>query len=448
MTLLIRNASYVVRDPEHVERDWDVLIEGNKITRIGPDLVAPEDATTIDAAGCTIIPGLINAHTHLYQNFLKAVPKDLPLEPWCNEVLFPSIAVLREEFKAGNSRPAYLWSALASIEMIRGGTTLCLNMDIASEEVLHAWQDLGMRGSLGVVLTNVGIPVGLRKEEEQLREDVMHFINTWHQPAGRIQIALAPSAAFLCDDALLCWTANQAEANELGVQIHVAETQDEVDEAMRERGVHPVEWLDEAGLVNSRLSAVHCVHVGQAEIERLSQAGALVVHCPKSNMKLADGIAPINDILASGVPVSLGSDGCASNDLLDMWEEMRAAVFIARVSTGRADALTAADAFRMATIEGAQVCRVNAGRIEAGRLADLAIVDLSRAHIRPFHDLINALVFCARADDVRDTIIDGQIVMRNREMISAKESELLEELDDIKDGLRANRDKFKFDVNL
>ncbi|MCJ7824124.1 MAG: hypothetical protein MUP44_04445, partial [Anaerolineales bacterium] len=109
MTLLIRNASYVVRDPEHVERDWDVLIEGNKITRIGPDLVAPEDATTIDAAGCAIIPGLINAHTHLYQYLLKAVPKDLALEPWCNEVLFPSISVFREEFIAGNSRLAFLW---------------------------------------------------------------------------------------------------------------------------------------------------------------------------------------------------------------------------------------------------------------------------------------------------------------------------------------------------
>lgn len=448
MTLLIQNASYVVLDPDHVERDWDVLIEGNKITRVGPDLVAAEDATTIDAAGCAIIPGLINAHTHLYQNFLKAVPKDLLLEPWCNEVLFPSIAVLREEFKAGNTRPAYLWSALASIEMIRGGTTLCLNMDIAIEEVLHAWQDLGMRGSLGVVLTNVGLPVGLRKEEKQLRDDVMQFINTWHQPSGRIQIALAPSAAFLCDDALLRWTADQAQANDLGVQIHVAETQDEVDDAMRERGFHPVEWLDEAGLVNSRLSAVHCIHIGPVEIEHLSRAGVQVVHCPKSNMKLADGVAPIHEMLEASIPVSLGSDGCASNDLLDMWEEMRSAVFLARVFTGKADALTAADAFRMATIEGARACRVNAGRIEAGRLADLAIVDLSRAHILPFHDLINALVFCARADDVRDTIIDGQIVMRNREIISANESELLEEFEAIKDGLQANREKFKFDINL
>jgi 5-methylthioadenosine/S-adenosylhomocysteine deaminase len=448
MNLLVQNAAYIVCTPEHVERDWDVLVEGNRIAAVGPGLKAPKQATVIDARGCAVIPGLINAHTHLYQNLLKAVPKDLPLEAWCNEVLFPTVAILREKLISGDSRLPYLWSALGSMEMIKGGTTCCHNMGLLSEGVTCAWQDTGLRGVAGTVLTNLALPGNIRLDEDELRNNALMHITQWHKPDDRIQVSLAPSTVFLCDSDLLQWARDQAEQHDLGVQIHIAETADEVRDAEREWGLHPVGWLNQLDMLNDRLSAVHCVHVTQKEIAQLADGGVKVVHCPKSNMKLASGIAPVADMLRSNVAVSLGTDGCASNDLLDMWEEMRAAVFLARVSTGKADALSAADVLRMATIEGARACRVDAGRIEAGRLADMAIVDLGGVHMRPVHDLINTLVFCTRADDVRDTIIDGQVVMQERQVVNVDEASLLLELEEVEAALFAGRESFQFDVDF
>lgn len=448
MALLVQSASYLVCSPTHIERDWDVLVEGNHISAIGPGLKPPQQATLINARGCAVIPGLINAHTHLYQNLLKAIPKDLPLEAWCNEVLFPTVAALREEMRNGDSRPAYLWSALGSVEMIKGGTTCCHDMDILSDGVVRAWQDTGMRGVAGMVLTNLALPGNIRQDEEELRNHALMQASQWHNPKGRIQVSLAPSTVFLCDEGLLRWARDQARQHDLGVQIHVAETADEIRDAEREWGLRPVGRLDQLDMLTDRLSAVHCVHVTEEEIARLADRGVLVVHCPKSNMKLASGIAPVADMLRANVAVSLGTDGSASNDLLDMWEEMRSAIFLARVSTGKADALSAADALHMATIEGARACRVNAGRIEVGRLADMAIIDLGGSHMRPMHDLINTLVFCTRADDVRDTIIDGEVVMRERQVTNVDEAGLLLELEGIEAALFAGRDNFQFNVAL
>jgi len=448
MDLLLQNAGYVVCTPEHVERGWDVLVEGDRIAAVGPGLKAPRQAAVMDARGCAVVPGLINAHTHLYQNLLKAIPKDLPLEAWCNEVLFPTVAALRQELDAGNSRLAYLWTALASVEMIRGGTTCCYDMDILAEGVVRAWQEIGLRGVAGATLANLALPDDIRRDEDDLRNDLLRQVDQWHGAGGRIQVSLAPSAVFLCDGALLEWARDQCVQHDLGMQIHIAETADEVRDAELAWGMHPLARLEQQDMVNERLSAVHCVHVTQKEIAQLADGGVTVVHCPKSNMKLAAGIAPVVDMLRSNVSVSLGTDGCASNDLLDMWEEMRAAVFLARVSTGKADALTAADALRMATIEGARACRVDAGRIEPGRLADMAIVDLGGVHMRPVHDLVNTLVFCTRAEDVRDTIIGGQVVMQDRQVMTVDEASLLSELEKVESELFAGRESFRFNVDF
>ncbi len=429
MTLLIHHATYLLRDAGRIECDRDLLIEGNRIAAVGHDLPMPPQTEVIDARGCAVIPGLINAHTHLYQNFLKGVGAGLRLVPWCEAVLFPIVDVILQEQLAGNQRPAYLWSALGALEMIRAGTTCCQNLDVSADAVFQAWADIGLRGVGAITLADGWIPADIMTASDRLKQSALSYVERWHNPAGRITISLGPSAPFLCSDDLLAWARDTAEAHDLGIHIHVSETASEVADALRDWGMRPLERLEALGLLSERVSAVHCVHVNEAEIELLARHGVTVVHCPKSNMKLADGAMSWPALKAAGVEVALGNDGCASNDLLDVWEEMRAAALLGSIAADDPAAITPADVFRAATEGGAQACRVDAGTLDPGRLADLVIVDLSAPHLRPIHNILPTLVFCARAADVRDVIIDGQVVMRQRQVLTVGETALVTEAD-------------------
>lgn len=429
MALLIRRARYLFHDADRVECDVDLRIDGNRIVAIGPHLPVPPDAEIIDARGCAVIPGLINAHTHLYQNLLKGVGAGLRLVPWCDQILFPMVdAVLREK-RAGNQRPAYLWSALGALEMIRAGTTCCQNLDVSMDGIFQAWGDVGLRGVGAITLADAWIPADVMTERDDLIRSTLDYVARWHDPAGRITISLGPSTPFLCSEALMAWVRDTARAHGLGIHIHVSETAAEVAESLRDHEVRPFERLERLGLLGDQLSAVHGVHLSHAEIDLLARRGVTIVHCPKSNMKLADGIMPWPALKAAGVPVALGNDGCASNDLLDMWEEMRTAALLGSIGANDPAAVTPADVFRAATEGGARACRVDAGALYPGRLADITVVDLSGPHLRPVHNILHTLVYCARAADVRDTIVDGRLVMRERSILTVDEARLLEEAD-------------------
>jgi 5-methylthioadenosine/S-adenosylhomocysteine deaminase len=207
---------------------------------------------------------------------------------------------------------------------------------------------------------------------------MLEFVSMHHHPDGLTTVFAAPSTLFLCSDDFLVWAGEQSRLYNLGIQIHIAEIASEVEDIVKETGHTPVEHLEHLGLLNPQLSAVHCVHLHEHDIELLAKRGALAVHCPKSNMKLADGVAPV-------------------------------------------------EAFQMATTQAARVARLDAGELQPGKLADVAVLDLRATHLQPFHDKdpLNMLVFCARADDVRDTIIHGKIVMRNRRLVQVNESDLL-----------------------
>ena len=429
MDLLIRRAAYLLHDADRFERDADLLIEGNRIAAIGHNLLAPPGAEIMDARGCAVIPGLVNAHTHLYQNLLKGVEAGLRLVPWCDAVLFPMVDVILQERRAGNRRTAYLWSALGALEMIRAGTTCCQDLDMSANAIFQAWTDVGLRGVGAITMADAWIPADVMTESDRLKQSLLKYVDRWHDPAGRVTISLGPSTPFLCSAGLLEWIRDVSEARDLGIHIHVSETAGEVADALRDWGMRPVKYLESLGLLSERLSAVHCVHVDGTEIELLTRHGVTVVHCPKSNMKLADGVMDWPALQAAGVEVALGNDGCASNDLLDMWEEMRAAALLASVTADDPAVLTPADVFRAATEGGARACRVDSGTLDLDRLADIAIVDLSAPHLRPLHDILQTLIYCARAGDVRDTIIDGQVVMRQRQIVTVDEAALVEEAD-------------------
>jgi 5-methylthioadenosine/S-adenosylhomocysteine deaminase len=262
-----------------------------------------------------------------------------------------------------------------------------------------------------------------------IERQTLEYVERWHQvpsDSPRTQIALAPSTPFTTSAELLHWTREQRDRLGLATQIHVAETRYEVEEIGRRYGTTPLAYLDRFGLVDHRLSAVHCVHMTDQDLDMIQERGVIPVYNPKSNMKLGSGIAPIAEMLRRGIPVALATDGSASNDLLDMFEEMRAGALLQKVAGEDPSVITAADLFRMATENGAKAARIDAGTLDPGRLADLALVDLSGVHLTPVHDIINSLVYCAQGSDVKTVIIDGRVVLQDWKLLTMDEGAILE----------------------
>lgn len=428
LTVLIRNAAYLVRSADRVERGCDVLIEGTRIAGVGH--YAPQAGwDVIDATDSAVIPGLVNAHTHLYQNFLKGLNDGVPLVEWCDQVLYPAADVIHtDHWHAHDERLGYTWSLVGALEMIKAGTTCCINMDMTMDAVFQAWLDIGFRGVGAVTLRDQWIPDKLRRSSEMDRCAALDYADRWHNvppESPLIQIILAPSTPFLASSDLLRWTREQRDRLGVDVQIHVAETRYEIDYTAEEAGTTPLRYLDRFGLVNERLTAVHCVHMDEADLDLLQERNVIAIYNPKSNMKLGSGVAPVTEMLRRGIPVALANDGSASNDLLDMFEEMRCAALLQKVVREDPAVISATDVFRMATENGAKACRIDAGTIDPGRLADLAVVNLRKPHLVPVHDIINSLVYCVKGEDIQDTIINGRVVMRDRQLVTMDEEEIL-----------------------
>lgn len=436
MTILLQNADYLVRSADRIERNCDVLIEGDRIVAVGK--IEPVDGwEVIDAAGRAVIPGLVNAHTHLYQNFLKGLNDGVPLVEWCGEVLFPANDVIHtDHWVRQDERLGYAWSSLAALEMIKAGTTSCIDMDVTMDSVFQAWVDIGFRGVGAITLSDRWIPDKLKRPTEEIRQATIDYAERWRECNPRVQIVLAPSTPFLASPDLLNWTREQRDRLGVGIQIHVSETRFEIETIHQETGTTPLFYLDQFGLVDERMTAVHCVHLTGEELDLLAKRGAIPVYNPKSNMKLGSGIAPVVEMLRRGIPVALANDGAASNDLLDMFEEMRSAALLQKVAAMDPSVISAADVFRMATENGAMACHIDAGTIDPGRLADLAIVNLHKPHLIPIHDILNSLVYCAKGEDVETTIIDGRIVMRDRKLQTADEENLLAQAQKLGSDLR------------
>ena len=434
MAVLIKNVSYLIRDAERVEEGKDVLLKENKIWKVGkftPDWVKGLSSyEVIDASGKMVIPGFINAHTHLYQSLLKGCQDDLPLVDWCNQVTFPLCQLIAQEERKKDDTLGYYWGLLSSLEMLKNGVTTCLNLDMSLNSVFQAWVDSGIRGIGAITTADMWIPDVLKEEPIQLREKVLSFIEKWHLYGGedsRIYVMFGPSAPFVCSEDLLLWTREEASKRKMHIHTHIAETLYEVELLEKENGLRPLKYLHSLGFLGPDLSAAHCIHLDDEELELIKRYQVIPVHNPKSNMKLASGIAPVTKMLSMGIKVGLGTDGCASNDNLDMFEEMRFASLLQKVATANSAAFSARDAFRMATEGGALACGIDAGTIDEGKLADLVIIDLEQPHLYPLHDPINTLVYCGKSSDVETVIINGQVVVRNKQVISLPEREVLEE---------------------
>jgi 5-methylthioadenosine/S-adenosylhomocysteine deaminase len=433
-TIVIKGISTLVRDETRVEHDVDILIKGNRIERIGHISSQEIDprATVLNGCGRIVIPGLVNAHTHLYQSMLKGRRDDLSLVSWCEDVTFPFVRKVLDRLKRDTSDEiGYLWSILGTTEMIRNGITSFVDMDMNLRGIPQAWCDIGIRGIAAMSMVDQWVPEDFVAEPEQLREDQIRLIEDWHQTPREdplVQVFLGPSAPFACSEKLLHWIMKTAEKYDLGIQTHVSETAWEVEQSLKATGKRPLEYLESIGLLSRPILAVHGVHLNDEEIELAKERSVTVVYNPKSNMKLGSGIAPIVQMRQAGVEVALGTDGAASNDLLDPFEEMRTGVLLQKVAAGDPTALDAREIFRSATAVGATACRIDAGTLDEGRLADLVLIDSSAPHLFNLGDaIVPSLVYCAKGSDVETVIINGRVVMRDRVIVTVDEKALLKE---------------------
>jgi 5-methylthioadenosine/S-adenosylhomocysteine deaminase len=402
----------VLRPDMSVERA-DVVVdrEAGVIEAVGdPDDLPAADAT-LDAADGLVVPGLVNAHTHVAMTLLRGYADDKPLDAWLQEDIWPVEGALEPaDVRAG--------ARLGVLEMIRSGTTAFADMYFHVGQVADVVADAGLRARLGHGVVTVG------KDEADARADFEESLSVARDldgaADGRIRTALMPHSLTTVDTDLLDEFVPAAREAGVPVHLHANETPDEVDPIAEAYDQRPLAYARDHGLCDGDAGdfLAHGVHLDDTEVDLLAETGTGVVHCPASNMKLASGMAPVQELLDAGVPVALGTDGAASNNDLSMFDELRDAAMLGKLAADDASAVPAEAAVEMATAGGAEVLGLPGGRVEAGAAADLAVVDLDAAHLTPHHDLVSHLSYAAGASDVRHTVCAGRVLMRDREVLT------------------------------
>jgi len=398
------------------------VISGAKLSVVNgaADSTVPS-GDVIDCSGCLIMPGLVNAHTHAAMAMLRGLADDVPLDTWLNDYIFPA------EARFAAPEFVYLGAKLAAVEMILSGITCCADGYFFMEQSARAFVEVGIRAVVAQGILDAPAPDA--PQPGSWKERVEVFLRDF--PSDPLVIpALFCHSPYLCSPGTLRSAWEMCEAQDMRLFIHVAETEREVEVIRSRYGQTPVEHLSRVGVLGQRLVAVHCVHLSEREKEMIAESGTSVVHCPESIMKLASGAAPVAGLLARGAIVGLGTDGPASNNNLDMFEEMRSASFMAKLVSRDPLALDAATMIRMATSSGARALGMETliGALEPGKAADLIVVDLTRPHFTPLYDPISHLVYCARGSDVRDAIVNGRPVVRDGRVTTVNEAKLREEV--------------------
>ncbi|MCP4166936.1 MAG: amidohydrolase [Chloroflexi bacterium] len=371
-----------------------------------------------------VVPGLINAHTHLSQTFMRGLGDDKSLLQWLKQVAWPLQAAMTSE-------DMRLASLLGLVENLKCGVTAAnqhhkLPGPAFADAALEAAEQVGLRFQLARSWVDLGAsaeqPHVILAELERLHVD-------WQGAAdGRITISNGPMAPWRCSDETMRRTIALARSWGVPTHIHVAEAQDEIDLMLERNSMRHIEWLASLHLLGPDMQLVHCVHVSDTETDLIAESDATVVHCPTSNMYLASGIAPIPAMLRRGVPVTLGTDGPASHNSQDLLETMKTAILLAKTGGGDATALVPMDVLRMATTAGARILnRSDIGMLAPGYKADISLIDLNKPHVMPVHHPDSALVYNCNGPDVHTVIVDGRVLLDNGRVTMLDEMALLAE---------------------
>jgi 5-methylthioadenosine/S-adenosylhomocysteine deaminase len=421
--LLLTNALVLTMDERFTAHSpgW-VAIAGDRIAEVGGGASAFEASETVDCRGRIVMPGLVNAHTHAPMTLLRGLADDLRLDVWLMGYMMPvEREFVRPDFVA-------LGTSLACAEMIRSGTTCFADMYYFEEAVADAAARAGMRAVCGETVLKFPAPDAASFEDSLAY--ARDFITRWkNHPL--IVPAVAPHAPYTCTVEILRSCAELAAEFDVPLHTHLAETMFEVEGSRRQHGMPVVPWVRKQRLFDARVIAAHCVHVDEGEIRTLKDARAGVAHNPTSNLKLGSGIAPVAKMLELGVAVGIGTDGTASNNDLDMFEETRLAALLAKGATGDPTAVPARQALAMATRIGARALHIGdvTGSLEAGKRADLIVVDLQGAHAEPRFSrdpdaVYSQIVYAAKSTDVADVMVNGRWLMRDRRLLTIDEAEV------------------------
>ena len=429
--ILVLNGKLLTMDSMGTQfKNGAVAIEGEKIVALGPadDFSSWNASRIIDARGGIIMPGLVNAHTHAAMTCFRGLADDLPLMTWLNDYIFPAEAKLDYE-------KVYCGTLLACAEMISSGTTCFCDMYLFEDAVASAAKHAGMRAVVGEVLYD--FPSPNYGPIEQGFAYIEMLIEKWKNDP-LINIAVEPHSPYLCSPDLLKRASFLAEKNNIPLVIHVSETESEVRKSKEKHGLTPVGLLADLDVLSPNLLACHCVALTDEDISLLRRFDVKVSHNPESNMKLASGIAPIPELLKAGVCVGLGTDGCASNNDLDIFLEMDTAAKLHKVNTFDPTVMDAYTVLKMCTIDGARSLGLDdiTGSLEPGKRADIIIIDTHKPHLTPMYNPISHLVYAVKGSDVTTSIINGKIVMENGRLLTLKLEDIIEKVNIIADEIR------------
>ena len=433
-TILIENGAVLtVNDAATLHEPGYVLIEGDTIVAVAPgaapDAVRSSASTIIDATRMAVMPGMVNAHTHLFQTFLRGLADDKPLLDWLAAAIWPVAQALTEE-------EAYVAAKLGLVENLHSGATAVIDHQYIHTEpgnddgVCRAAEEIGVRFLLARGWTDMGYHPAFMETPGQIMAEMERLHAAWHGRAnGRIRIEFAPLIPWGCSDATMQRTYAQGKAWGVGCMIHIAETRKEVEMNLDLRGLRHVEWLASLGTLGPDVQLVHSVWLDDHELDLLVEHGGVVVHCPVANMYLASGMARVPEMRRRGITVALATDGPGSNNNQDMLEVLKTTALSGKVSTLDAMALLPEEVIWMACRGGSHAFGQPAfiGSLEVGKKADVVLVDLDTPFAMPVHRVPSALVYNVNSGSVDTVIVDGAILMRDKQMLVVDEKALLAE---------------------
>ena len=427
---LITNGIVLTMDAEDLVIDnGSVAIKDSSIVWVGKahEIDQARAGEVIDAQGGIIMPGLINTHTHVPMTLFRGLADDLPLDTWLNQHIFPAEATFI------NDENVAVGTQIACAEMLLAGTTCFCGGYFLEDRVAQEVFNVGIRAVLGQGVIDFPAP-GVPEPQENVAA-ARAFVETWRDRSDLIQPAIFCHSAYTCCAATL--NAAKSAANDLGVifQIHAAETKQEIGMIQSGDGQSPVQYLNRHAILDANTLLVHAVWVDDDDIAIIKESGAAISHNPESNMKLASGIAPVPKYLAAGIPVGLGTDGCASNNDLDLFTEMDMAAKLHKVSLLDPSTTDAQTILKMATIEGARAIGLDAhiGSLEAGKQADLIIINTQQPHLVPLYNPISQVVYAIRGSDVRDVMVAGKMLVRDRSLSTLDWEATLERVNALRD---------------
>jgi len=401
-------------------KDGAIAIKNGKITFVGKSASATstQAETKINAKGKVAMPGLINCHTHVPMTLFRGIAEDQPLEAWLKRAIWPLEARL-------TPRDVYVGALLGCLEMIKGGTTCFADMYFHEDMVARAVEESGLRG----VLAEGIIEAGDRALGEKMFDESVKFAKSFHGYAnGRVQAMLGPHAAYTCSSDLLLKVSEKASELNVGVHMHLAESKAMFGGVERKYDISEVDFLDKMGFFKGHVLAAHCINLASKDRLILSNRKVNAVYVPVANMKLGLGAARIKDLIDLGVNVGLGTDGPASNNTVDMFENIKAAALLQKLTYLNPTVLPAYETLKMATMNGAKALKLEekTGSLEKGKKADIILVDISKPHLKPLHNIYASIVYSAHGSDVDTVIVDGKILMENRQVKTLDEQAVME----------------------